>query len=89
MVSGQFSLGLPFPFFLLEPIVHLFGSSILVHSGHMTQPRKSLSSDDAPQFSLKHTQMPWGQHSHTQYEDHIQVPYNTYGHRPNRNLARL
>src|SRR6218665_2138714 len=35
-----------------SPVHHLFGSSILVHSGHMTQPRQSFPSDDAAQLHL-------------------------------------
>src|SRR6218665_1664469 len=31
---------------------HLFGSSILVHSGHMTQPHQSFPSDDVAQLLL-------------------------------------
>src|SRR6218665_327264 len=42
MISGQFFLGLP-----LFPVHRLFGSSVLVHSDHMTQPRQCFPSDDA------------------------------------------
>src|SRR6218665_894043 len=42
MISGQFFLGLP-----LFPVHRLFGSSVLVRSDHMTQPRQSFPSDDA------------------------------------------
>src|SRR6218665_3096113 len=35
-----------------SPVQHLFGSSIRVHSGHMTQPRKSFPSDGAAQLLL-------------------------------------
>src|SRR6218665_892981 len=40
------------PFSPWSPVHHLFGSSILVHSGHMTQPRLSFPSDDVAQLLL-------------------------------------
>src|SRR6218665_2322798 len=40
------------PFSPRSPVQHLFGSSIRVHSGHMTQPRKSFPSDGAAQLLL-------------------------------------
>src|SRR6218665_332797 len=53
MVSGQYFLGLLLPrFSSRSPVHHLFGSSILVHSGHMTQPRQSFPSDDVAQLHL-------------------------------------
>src|SRR6218665_2668946 len=53
MVSGQFFLGLSLPLFRpRSPVHHLFGFSIHVHSGHMTQPRQSFPSDDAAQLLL-------------------------------------
>src|SRR6218665_282490 len=39
-----------FPFSFWSPVHHLFGSSVLVPSDHMTEPHQSLSSDDAAQF---------------------------------------
>ena len=47
-----FSRSFPSSFSSSSPVCHLFGSSILVHSGHLTQPRQSLSSDDVAQFLL-------------------------------------
>jgi len=40
------------PFSPRSPVHHLFGFSIHVHSGHMTQPRQSFPSDDAAQLLL-------------------------------------
>src|SRR6218665_1956823 len=40
------------PFSPRSPVQHLFGFSIQVHSGHMTQPCQSFPSDDAAQLLL-------------------------------------
>src|SRR6218665_2532250 len=40
------------PFSYRSPVHHPFGSSILVHSGHTTQPRQSFPFDDAAQLLL-------------------------------------
>jgi|SRR6218665_105503 len=49
---ANFSSVFLFPFFARSPVQHLFGFSIHVHSGHMTQPRQSFPSDDAAQLLL-------------------------------------
>src|SRR6218665_2567835 len=46
----QFFLSLPFS--PRSPVRHLFGFSVHIHSGHMTQPRQSFPSDDAAQLLL-------------------------------------
>src|SRR6218665_1417019 len=51
MVPTQFFLGLPLRLFRpgVQGSTVLFGFSIRVHAGHMTQPRQSFPSDDAAQ----------------------------------------
>jgi len=49
---ANFSSVFPFPFSSRSPVHHLFGPSILVHSGHRIQPCQSFLSDDAAQLLL-------------------------------------
>src|SRR6218665_3006176 len=48
----NFSSVFLFPFSPRSPLQHLFGFSIHVHSGHMTQPRKAFPADGAAQLLL-------------------------------------